>query len=205
MRELVNQLATGDSSHIASDITDGFYLSDDSFFKMNGGVFAGVESSVGIFGATLGGFVSTGDSGNDPVSVTVDDPNHDGKLRFQEMEDHPFGQPGTAITASGEFTGELGREVRVGVEALGHFYGWKTLRRCSRRDYRFRQSKFLRASGKQDSDYTLASNPDANGNIQLYIGTLASNRSGLFVSDTDGDTNMIIHISVAIKPAERKR
>ena len=33
-------------SGIAGDITDGFYMSDDSFFKMNGEISAGVESGI---------------------------------------------------------------------------------------------------------------------------------------------------------------
>ncbi len=178
LRELINDLANGKTSGIAGDITDGFYMSDDSFFKMNGQISAGIESSLGIFSATVGGFVSTGDDGDDPVSVTVDDPNHDGKLRFQEIEAHPFGSPGTAITASGEFTGALGLQVKVGVEVLGHFLGWK--KRFDVADdviIDFDHPESSEHPGKQDGE-TLASNPTPTATFSFTLARWPVNAPG---------------------------
>ncbi len=34
LRQLIANLAAGDASHIVSDITDGFYVNSDSYFKL---------------------------------------------------------------------------------------------------------------------------------------------------------------------------
>ena len=47
----------------------------------------------------VGGFVSTDDSGDEPVSITIDDPNDDGKLRFSEFQAGRFDTSGRSWRA----------------------------------------------------------------------------------------------------------
>jgi hypothetical protein len=182
LRELVNHLAMGDNSHVVSDITDGFYVADDSHISIAGDVFAAAGVQVGIFGADVGGFVSTGDSGNDPVSITIDDPNHDGKLRFNEFQSNP-------LQAHGKLTGELGIEVRIGFEALGHFVGVK-------KRFDIANTVIVDLDPPAPDNPTIpdgpiiASQPDVNGNVELYVGAEANMRQQ--VNQTDGNENIII-------------
>ncbi len=181
IREMLNDIASGNTSNIPNDIRDGYYLSDDSHFMLNGSLVAGVGVAIGIYSAKVGGFVSTDNSGDDPVSITLDDPNHDGKIRLTEFD--------SAIHTSGRLLGELGIEVRVGVEILGHFVGLK---------HRFDIASVvlvdLNTPGPNDPPIVtgpiLASQPDAQGNIDLYIGAEAGMRQE--VDQTDGNEQLII-------------
>ena len=181
LRELIDHLGAGDTSHIASDINDGFYIADDSHFILSGGLFAGVSATYGIFSAEVGGFVSTDDHGDEPVSITFDDPNHDGKLRFSEFE--------AGLHTSGKFTAELGIEVRIGVHVLGHFIGVK-----KHFDIATKVLVDLNMPGPDDPPLItgpiLASQPDAQGSIDLYIGAEAGMRQQ--VDQNDGNEQIII-------------
>lgn len=86
LRQLIANLAAGDASHIVSDITDGFYVNSDSYFKMAGAIGAGFGTSVAnVFPVDISGGIYTQNSGLDPVHVYIEDPNADGKLRFNEF------------------------------------------------------------------------------------------------------------------------
>lgn len=182
LRKLVNHLAAGDTSQTASDIIDGFYIADDSYFNLAGALKAGVGARFGIFSATVGGFVSTDDSGIEPVSITIDDPNNDGKLRFAEFQQDGF-------DTSGRFVAALGIEVKVGVTVLGKFIGFK-----KRFDI---ASTIIVDLNTPDPNAPviptgpiLASQPDENGTIELYVGASAHLRQQ--VSQTNGDDRIII-------------
>ena len=116
VRELINQIASGGPVDVLTDIGDGFYIGGDSFFNMAGSIDAEAGLSLGIFNASVSGGASTGNSGNTPVSVTVDDPPADGKKRFDGTQ---------MFNASGEFVAGLHAEVSVGKSILGHFIGVK--------------------------------------------------------------------------------
>ncbi len=183
IRNLISDIAAGNTSaaSIAENIVDGFYLASDSFFELAGTIFAAAGAGIGIFSARVGGFVSTGDSGDEPVSITIVDPNNDGKLRFSEFSEDSF-------EFSGELAAELGVEVRVGVEFLGEFIGVKK---------RFNMAREILIDFNLDpndptdpSDAVLASQPDANGNINLYIGALALLREE--VDNEDGNEQLRI-------------
>jgi len=183
IRNLISDIAAGNTSAatIAEDIVDGFYLASDSFFELAGTIYAAAGAGIGIFSARVGGFVSTGDSGDEPVSITIVDPNNDGKLRFSEFSEDSF-------EFSGELAAELGVEVRVGVEILNKFIGVKK---------RFNMAREILIDFNLDpndptdpSDAVLASQPDANGNINLYIGPLAHLREE--VDNEDGDEQLRI-------------
>ncbi|HEX4412580.1 MAG TPA: hypothetical protein VH107_03060, partial [Lacipirellulaceae bacterium] len=181
LRELLNDVASGNTSNVAAEVKDGFYISDDSHFKLSGSLVAGVGVSIGIYSAKIGGFVSTDNGGDDPVSITFEDPNHDGKVRFSEFD--------TALHTSGRLLGELGIEVGIGVKVLGHFIGVK---------HRFDIASVvlvdLNMPGPNDPPIItgpiLASQPDAQGSIDLYIGAEAAMRHE--VDQTDGNERIII-------------
>jgi hypothetical protein len=182
LREMINHAAAGDTSHVASDIRDGFYIADDSHFTLTGGLIAGVSASYGVFSATVGGFVSTDDSGNEPVSITIEDPNNDEKLRFVEFQSSPF-------HTSGRFVGELGIEVKIGVTVFGKFIGVK-------KRFAIASKVLVDLNPPSPSDPPnpllpiLASQPDSSGAIQLYIGESANLRQN--VVSTNGDDKFII-------------
>ena len=165
LRQLVNHLADGNSSHVAEDVLAGFYIADDSILSLSGGLKAGVGARFAIVSVTLGGFVSTDNEGQEPVSVTVDDPNNDGKLRFAEFQEG-------GLDTSGRFVAALGLEVKVGVKVLGKFIGVK-----KRFDI---ASTIIVDLNTPDPNAPviptgpiLASQPDENGSIELYVGASA--------------------------------
>jgi hypothetical protein len=51
LRQMLNHLTAGDTSHVAADIKDGYYISADSYFELGGRLTAGVGVQVGIYGA----------------------------------------------------------------------------------------------------------------------------------------------------------
>jgi hypothetical protein len=183
LRQVINHIASGSPSpgQIAEDVLRGFYVASDSFLEIAGGVHAGVGASVGIFSAVVGGFVSTGNAGEEPVSIRINDPNGDGKLRYDEV-----GQD--SLDLSGELVGELGIEVRVGFEAFGKFIGVK------KRFDIAREVILDFDPGPDDPNDPdspiLASQPDANGHVTLYIGPFAHLREG--VDNEDGDEKLRI-------------
>lgn len=172
LREMIGQAAAGTLrlSDVASDLTDGFYISDDSNLTISGkvGVVAGV--SVLVFSAAIEGGVTTGDDGHTPISITVDDPSSDGRLRLNELASHPF-------KASGELDAGLTFEVKFGVSILGHFVGYE-------KDFDIAHTVIVSFPPQTPPAVTLASQPDASGNVTLYIGSRAGERQG--VDQTDG-------------------
>ena len=153
-------------------------MADDSYFKLAGDVYAGAGASIGVFSAVVGGFISTANSGLDPVSVSIIDPNHDGKLRFSEFSED-------AIDLAGKFSAALGIEVRVGFEVFGKFVGYKK---------RFDLAEKVLVNFDDDlpdpDAPILASQPDEDGNIQLYVGALANQRQN--VDQTNGNERLRI-------------
>jgi hypothetical protein len=75
LRQLIANFAPGDASHIVSDITDGFYVNSDSYFKLAGasGVDVGFPVGSAIFIHASGG-ISTQNHGLDPVHVYIEVP-----------------------------------------------------------------------------------------------------------------------------------
>jgi len=180
LRSLISDLAAGNTSAetIAKDVVAGFYVGSDSYFTLAGDVYAGAGASIGVFSAVVGGFIATEDSGTKPVSISINDPNGDGKLRFDE-----FGED--AINLEGKFSAALGIEVRVGFEVFGKFVGVK-------KRFDIAQKTLVNFDGDETGSGApiLASQPDINGNIQLYVGALAGERRN--VDQTNGNERLRI-------------
>ncbi len=184
LRQLLNHLADGNTADVSGDIIAGFYIADDSHFTLKGDLFAGVGARVAIFSADVGGFVKTDNEGNDPVSITINDPNHDGKLRFAEFSNG-------GLRTSGRFVAAIGIEVGVGfVEPFfGEFIGWK-----KRFDI---ASTVIVDLNMPDPNAPpvptgpiLASQPDENGTVVLYVGASAHLRQE--VDQINGDEKIVI-------------
>ena len=181
LREMINQIAAGtfDAGQVASDIADGFYVADDSYLSISGSIGASAGVTVGFFGVSVNGGITTGNDGQDPVSITINDPDHDGKLRFSEIPSNPLG----AFNTSGELDAGLFVEVKVGMDTPLGFVGYK-------QDFDIAHVVIFSFNPQAPPPVTLASQADASGNVTLYIGSRAGQRSG--VDQTDGGENYTI-------------
>jgi hypothetical protein len=182
LREALRDIAGGNASNIPTDILDGLYMGDDSAIKINGSI--GMSASVSAYFASVsvGGFIGTGNNGTDPITVGINDPGNEngnsdnGKLRFDEFRSND-------IATSGELDAGLDVTVQVGVSVFGDFIGYeKTLDIAT----------VVVADFNPPAAPVLASQPDANGQVTLYVGSLASMRSGPGVNQTNGNENYTI-------------
>ena len=176
LRELINHLVDGQTSDIASDITDGFYIATNSYFNLAGDIFAGIGESIGPVEVLLDGHVSTGDDGNNPIAVSVANPTDDGKQCFGEFGATPF-------AVQGELDGGMGIEVRLGKEIFGKFIGVKK---------RFDVAHEVLVTFIPPPPPTLASQPDPSGNVVLYLGANANLRQGDGLDQVDGDESFTV-------------
>jgi hypothetical protein len=114
-RHMLNGLANGGNSNPIEDLLNGFYIKSDSYFSVAGQIKAEAGQSIGLFGFSVDGGLSTGNGGTEPVSVVIVDPNQDGKLRVSEFfEDRAFvatGSVGKSSASSSEF-GNVTRSVK---------------------------------------------------------------------------------------------
>lgn len=176
LRQLIANLAAGDASNIVSDITDGFYVNSDSYFKMAGAIGVEVDFPVGdAISIDATGGISTQNNGLDPVHVYIEDPNADGKLRFNEFHLDDNGQP-AAFLATGALTAELNIEVGFPDPAPN-------------KHFNITRAELLRFATLTPQN--LASQPDANGEITLFLGTNAHQRA-VGQNQDDGDEKFII-------------
>ncbi len=177
VRELINHIADGNFDDIFSDITDGFYIKSDSYVRVAGAIGAVAGGSNGIFGAKIIGGLSTPNHGADPVSVQIIDPNEDGKLRISEFDND------RAFILSGSVDAGLGVEIQIGTEIFGKFIGIKK---------RFDIANEVILQFADPTPPVLASQPDANGHITLYLGQNAYLRTGFGLDQIDGDESFTI-------------
>lgn len=184
LRQLISNLAAGDASHIVSDITDGFYVNSDSYFKMAGAMGAEFGASVlNVFPVSISGGLYTQNSGLDPVHVYIEDPNADGKLRISEFHVGSDNKP-----AAFKLTGELAAELNVEVgfpdpDPLDILPPPPNSKLTVARDVLVRFSTLTPSR--------LASEPDANGEVTLFLGTHAHERA-VGQNQDDGDEKFII-------------
>ena len=176
VRELINHLANGETGDILSDITDGFYIDSGSRFEINGGIGAEAGIALGLFDFEVDGGIFTGDHGAEPLVISIVDPSGDNKLRFSEFDE--------GLKLTGELDGDLGVDIRIGTEILGEFFGIE-----KRFDIVHERIVYF---GSNDPP-VLASQPDANGEITLYLGQYATQRHGYGLDNpVDGDESFII-------------
>ena len=184
LRQLIRNLAAGDASHIVSDIMDGFYINDDSYFKMAGSIVAeaGTELFGGAIGISVEGGIYTQDGGQTPIHVYIEDPNGDGKLRFNEFFDTSTGK--AAFKTTGVLTAEL--NVSVDFPEIGEDPAHSDTLNIARAEL---------IVFTTPTPLNLASAPDAAGNITLYLGVHAGQRAGTG-SDSGDETFSIYHKGV---------
>ena len=194
LRQLIRNLAAGDASHIVSDITDGFYISDDSYFKMSGSITAeaGAEFFGGAIGITVEGGVYTQNQGEIPVHVYIEDPNGDGKLRFSEFFDTQTG------TAAFKTTGVLTAELNISVDfpEIGEDPAYSE-------SINIAQAELITFT--TPTPLSLASAPDGSGNITLFLGVSAGMRTGGVGPDGGDETFTIRHVGVHASGGENIR
>ena len=187
VRELINQIAAGGPVDVLSDITDGFYISNDSYFKMSGDINAHAGQSFGVYEAAVAGDVSTGGNGTIPVSITIDNPAADGKKRLGDVP---------LFDLSGNFEANLGVQVGIGQEILGHFIGVQ-------KTFDIANEVLVRFDAPDDT--VLASQPDVNGNVVLYLGENASLRKAKAWIRSTATRTFQSAISAPRPPVKRSR
>ncbi len=187
LRQLIANLAAGDASHVVSDITDGFYINSDSYFKMAGAIGARFGSTFfDVFPVSISGGLFTQNSGQDPVHVYIEDPNADGKLRFNEFHLGSDDQP-AAFKLTGELAAEL--NIEVGFPDVDPTDIFPAPPNESLEIAREVLIRFATLTPNQ-----LASEPDANGEITLYLGTNADQRAEGQNQDDGDETFVIEHL-----------
>src|SRR5262249_36617532 len=85
------------TDHNALDLLDGFYIVADGTpnITINAGLSAGVALDLGIIdGGVAGGIFAT-------INISLHDPDHDGKLRFKELEQEILTMPQCLFDLSG--------------------------------------------------------------------------------------------------------
>ncbi len=183
LRQLITNLAAGDASNIVSDITDGLYVSDDSYFKMSGSLTAGFDgTAANVIPLSISGGLYTQEHGTVPVHIYIEDPNGDGKLRINEFHLGDDGQPAAFRT-----TGQLlaGLSISVGFPDPDGPGGFPA---PPNEDFDVVEEPIFTFG--IPTPLHLASQPDASGEITLYLGTNAHLRAN--GANDEGDEKFVI-------------
>ncbi len=125
-RHMLNGLANGGNSNPIEDLLNGFYIKSDSYFSVAGQIKAEAGQSIGLFGFSVDGGLSTGNAGTEPVSVVIVDPNQmessgsasslrtvpsSRPVRWKGVWASKFGSVGKSSASSSEF-GNVTRSVK---------------------------------------------------------------------------------------------
>jgi hypothetical protein len=196
-----------DPSKSASDFLDGLYIDNSpdptdhnlplTHVSISGSISAGLGVGIAdLASLTINGGVSTGDGGNDPIALTLVDPDNDGqgadgKLRANELADDISNFPNCIFNVSGKIEGSLFIELRVGVDVpFVGFVGYE-------HDFPLASGTILDFSSHSRCNPStpppppvLASQPDANGQVTLFMGPNASQRQNV-PQDSDPDADHI--------------
>ena len=197
LRELINDLTNGSNPSVGTmllDVADGFYIADSSSLSMSGAIGIGAGASLaGVASASIGGYVGTGDAGSVPITINMNDPDQStdgGKYRLEKFIT-TIANGNDPFQASGELDATLAIKVSVGVNLpIVGFVGYQhTFDIGDVVLYDFNPPP------PAPPQPVLASQPDANGQVTLYIGQDAALRSGPLggpVTTTDGNENYTI-------------
>jgi Ca2+-binding RTX toxin-like protein len=109
------------SQQNAADLLDGFFVDDASHLSFTGKVGARI-GDIPLPGVQVivGGGLTTGNDGHDPLRITFDDPNQGndgGKARFNQLD------PTCLFDGSGELDASLDVTVKAGFTIFGQFVG----------------------------------------------------------------------------------
>jgi RTX calcium-binding nonapeptide repeat (4 copies) len=150
---------------------DGFFIDATSHVSVHADVEADLELNVVVAQAGVGGGVK-GD-----VTIGLNDPNHDGKLRLGEISDELSSNPLSLFTAQGKVEAFLHAYVQVGLDTPFGFVGWSD-------SYDLAHTTLL------DFDTTKAAQPQLgrndSGTLTLFMGPNAGNRQNV-IGDSGGD------------------
>ncbi len=136
-----------------------------------------------VFPVSISGGLYTQNGGQDPVHVYIEDPNADGKLRFNEFHLDSNNQP-SAFQLTGELAAELNIEVGFpDPDPLDIFPA------PLNESFNIAREELIRFATLTPN--LLASEPDANGEITLFLGTNAYQRA-VGQNQDDGDEKFVI-------------
>jgi hypothetical protein len=120
IREFFNDISN--KTFNAQDLLDGFYIDDSSNLTFQGTVGPALSLHANpFFSLTLKGGLETGSQGNDPFSITFDDPNMStdgGKDRLTSLI-----KQSCFFDATGEIDAGITIEVQVGFTVFNQFVG----------------------------------------------------------------------------------
>jgi RTX calcium-binding nonapeptide repeat (4 copies) len=196
-----------DPNKDATDFLDGLYIDNSpdptdnnlplTHVSIKGEISAGLGVGIAdLASLTINGGVSTGDGGNEPVTLTLVDPDNDGqgadgKLRASELADDISNFPNCIFDVSGKLEGSLFIELRVGVDVpFVGFVGYE-------HDFPLASGTILDFTTHSQCNPStpppppvLASQPDANGQVTLFMGPNAGQRRNV-PQDADPDADHI--------------
>ncbi len=167
-----------------SDILDGFYVDDSSHLSVSGDIGVSVGAYFGVASLAIGGYLSTGNGGNDPITASLNDPQigpanapdsgtDGGKFRISKLltdGEDPF-------NLTGELDAALEIQARFGVTVLGTFVGFE-------KDFDIASVTLVDFNTPPTPPpIVLASQPDANGQVTLYVGADANLRQNTDATD----------------------
>ena len=190
LREVIHDL-THNTGNIATDITDGFYVSTDSYLKVRGSIGVMAGASYGLVGFSVGGALTTGNGGQDYVSIGFAAPDGGPKLRWADFAP-------SAIKTDGELDATLSVTFRVGLQTFAGFIGISHTF-----DIGSVTVLDLRPNRPPPPPTILASAPDTSGMVTLDIGAEAgarrvydgsTRRAG--TNDPGGELYEIQHVGV---------
>lgn len=187
LRQLIRNLAAGDASHIVSDITDGFYISDDTYFKMAGEIKLEAEgpTPLNAVSVSVEGGIYTQNQGATPIHVYIEDPNGDGKLRFNEFFDTGTG------TAAFKTTGVLTAELNISIDFFDAGGEGEEDDESYTESLNIASVELLEFS--TPTPLYLASAANGAGNTTLYLGVNAGQRTGGGGGDDGNEKFSIYH------------
>ncbi|HEX5241768.1 MAG TPA: calcium-binding protein [Tepidisphaeraceae bacterium] len=187
------EFATTDSFNPAKigDLFDGFFVLDDptkTYAEANVGIGAFAAIDIVVASAGVGGGI------NGDVTMTVNDPNNDGKLRPKEILQDLQMSPLCLFNIDGTITASLDAYIKVGFDTPFGFVGWQdnfTLASATLLDFS------AGCSSMPSNPPTLATLLSSGsllgpaGTLRLNMGPYASDRGTGDVSDDDEDFSVV--------------
>lgn len=173
------------------DLFDGFFVLDDptkTYAEAKVGIGAFAALNIVVASAGVGGGV------NGDVTMTVNDPDSDGKLRPKEILQDLQMSPLCLFNIDGTITASLDAFVRVGFDTPFGFVGWQdnfTLASVTLLDFSAGCSTMPPHPPTLATLLTSDSQLGAAGTLRLNMGPYASDRGNGDVSDDNEDFSVV--------------